>query len=100
MATAKSILNESRDIERAVALTAYDQIGVDDLPEKVRDYRPSQILLISDHPSDLLSMEEVERRYILRVLDVVSGNKSLAAQILGFDRRTLYRKLERFGMAI
>jgi two-component system response regulator AtoC len=87
-------------IERAVALTAYDQIGVDDLPEKVRDYRPSQVLLISDHPSDLLSMEEVERRYILRVLDVVSGNKSLAAQILGFDRRTLYRKLERFGMAI
>jgi two-component system response regulator AtoC len=86
-------------IERAVALTAYDQIGVDDLPEKVRDYRPSQVLLISDHPSDLLSMEEVERRYILRVLDVVSGNKSLAAQILGFDRRTLYRKLERFGMA-
>ena len=45
-------------------------------------------------------MEEVERRYILRVLDVVSGNKSLAAQILGFDRRTLYRKLERYGMAI
>jgi two-component system response regulator AtoC len=87
-------------IERAVALTAYDQIGVDDLPEKVRDYRPSQVLLISDHPSDLLSMEEVERRYILRVLDVVSGNKSLAAQILGFDRRTLYRKLERYGMAI
>lgn len=85
-------------IERAVALTAYDQIGVDDLPEKVRDYRPSQILLTSDHPSDLLSMEEVERRYILRVLDVVSGNKSLAAQILGFDRRTLYRKLERYGV--
>ena len=41
-------------------------------------------------------MEEVERRYILRVLDAVQGNKTLAAQILGFDRRTLYRKLETY----
>jgi two-component system response regulator HydG len=87
-------------IERAVALTAYDQIGIDDLPERVRDHRPSQILLASDHPSELVTMEEIERRYILRVLDVVGGNKSLAAQILGFDRRTLYRKLERFGVTI
>lgn len=87
-------------IERAVALTAYDQIGIDDLPERVRDHRPSQILLASDHPSELVTMEEIERRYILRVLDVVGGNKSLAAQILGFDRRTLYRKLERYGVSV
>ena len=40
-------------------------------------------------------MEEIERRYILRVLEAVGGNKTLAAQVLGFDRRTLYRKLER-----
>jgi two-component system response regulator HydG len=40
-------------------------------------------------------MEEVERRHILMVLDAVGGNKTVAAQILGFDRRTLYRKLER-----
>lgn len=85
-------------IERAVALTAFSQIGVDDLPEKVRDYRPSQVLVQSDHPSELVSMDEIERRYILRVLEVVAGNKSLAAQILGFDRRTLYRKLERYGV--
>ena len=37
-----------------------------------------------------------ERRYLLRVLSLVGGNKSRAAQVLGFDRRTLYRKLERF----
>jgi two-component system response regulator AtoC len=42
-------------------------------------------------------MEEVERRYVLRVLETVGGNKSVAAQILGFDRKTLYRKLERYG---
>lgn len=87
-------------IERAVALTAYDQIGVDDLPERVRDHRPSAILVASDHPSELVSMDEIERRYILRVLDVVGGNKTLAAQILGFDRRTLYRKLERYGVTV
>jgi DNA-binding NtrC family response regulator len=47
-------------------------------------------------PSALLPMNEVERRYIVRVLAAVGGNKTLAAQLLGFDRRTLYRKLERF----
>jgi DNA-binding NtrC family response regulator len=47
-------------------------------------------------PLALLSMNEVERRYIVRVLAAVGGNKTLAAQLLGFDRRTLYRKLERF----
>ena len=41
-------------------------------------------------------MEEVERRYVLRVLESVGGNKTLAARILGFNRRTMYRKLERY----
>jgi DNA-binding NtrC family response regulator len=40
-------------------------------------------------------MQEVERRYIARVLETVGGNKTLAARILGFDRKTLYRKLGR-----
>ena len=84
-------------IERAVALTRYEQIAVEDLPEKIRDYRQSHVIVASDDASDLVSMEEVERRYILRVLQAVAGNKTLAAQILGFDRKTLYRKLERFG---
>ncbi len=41
-------------------------------------------------------MHEVERRYLLRVLETVGGNKTMAAQILGFDRRTMYRKLKRY----
>jgi two-component system response regulator HydG len=48
-------------------------------------------------PLELIPMEEVERRYILRVLKQVHGNKTLAAEALGLDRRTLYRKLERYG---
>jgi DNA-binding NtrC family response regulator len=44
---------------------------------------------------DLVPADEVERRYVLHVLAAVKGNKSRAARILGFDRRTLYRKLEK-----
>jgi len=84
-------------IERAVALTQYEQIAVEDLPERIRDYRGTQVVFASDDPTELLPMEEVERRYVLRVLNAVGGNKSLAAQVLGFDRKTLYRKLERCG---
>ncbi len=82
-------------IERAVALAQFDQVGVDDLPERVREFKSSRIAIESSDPTELLPMEEVERRYILRVLEAVGGNKTLAAQVLGFDRRTLYRKLER-----
>jgi two-component system response regulator HydG len=82
-------------IERAVALAQYDHVGLDDLPERVREFKSSRITIESNDPAELLPMEEVERRYILRVLEAVGGNKTLAAQVLGFDRRTLYRKLER-----
>src|SRR6516164_9521260 len=82
-------------IERAVALAQFDQIGVDDLPEKIKDHQAARIAVESNDPAELLPMDEVERRYILKVLEAVGGNKTLAAQVLGFDRRTLYRKLER-----
>ncbi len=84
-------------IERAVALTSYDQIGLDDLPEKVRNHRLPAADLIHPEASELVSLEEIERRYILHVLDVLAGNKALASQVLGLDRRTLYRKLDRYS---
>jgi two-component system, NtrC family, response regulator AtoC len=86
-------------IERAVALARFDKLAVDDLPEKIRDFQSSKIIVETQDPAELLPMDEVERRYILRVLEAVGGNKTLAAQVLGFDRRTLYRKLERYGAA-
>ena len=46
-----------------------------------------------------LSLEEVERRHVLRVLDAVQYNKTEAARILGLDRTTLYRKLNRYAQA-
>ncbi|HXG63855.1 MAG TPA: sigma-54 dependent transcriptional regulator [Blastocatellia bacterium] len=44
------------------------------------------------------TLDEVERRHILRILEETGGNHARAAQILGIDRRTLYRKLERYGV--
>jgi two-component system response regulator HydG len=82
-------------IERAVALTRFEQIVVDDLPEKIRDYRRSHVIVASDDPSELVPLEEVERRYLARVMEVVSGNKTAAARILGVDRKRLYRMLAR-----
>ncbi|MES1172785.1 MAG: sigma-54 dependent transcriptional regulator [Myxococcales bacterium] len=84
-------------MERAVALTRNESIGVADLPEKIRTYRTSHVLVAATDPTELVPMEEVEKRYILRVLEAVGGNKTLAAQVLGLDRKTLYRKLDRYG---
>ena len=83
-------------IERAVALARFERIVVDDLPEKVRAYRPSRVLLAGDDPAEVLPLEEVERRYIVWAVDALGGNKTLAAQRLGLDRKTLYRKLGRY----
>ena len=85
-------------IERAVALTRHEELMIEDLPEKVRTPKASASLVVSDDPSDLVTMDEVERRYILRVLESTSGNKRAAAKILGFDRKTLYRKMQRYGV--
>ncbi|MDJ0765831.1 MAG: sigma-54 dependent transcriptional regulator [Myxococcota bacterium] len=85
-------------IEHAVALTTRDQLTVEDLPERIRKHKSTYVLVASERSDDLVSMEEVERRYIQRVLSSVNGNKTIAARILGFDRKTLYRKLERYNL--
>jgi len=82
-------------MERAVALARFDEITVEDLPEKVRRHRPTEFPTLSANPLELPSMEEVEERHIRRVLAAVAGNKTLAAKVLKLDRRTLYRKLKK-----
>jgi two-component system response regulator AtoC len=86
-------------IERAVAFTRFDELTVDDLPEKIRDYRPTNVGIPGLGPDEVLTMDEVERRYITRMLKQLDGNKTMAAELLGLNRRTLYRKLERWGAA-
>jgi two-component system response regulator HydG len=84
-------------VERAVALAHFDQIIVDDLPEKIRDYTSRHIIVAGEDPSELVPLEEVERRYILSVLRAAGGNRALAARILGVDRKTLYRRIAEYG---
>jgi len=50
--------------------------------------------------ADLVSMDELERRYLLHVLEATGGNRTRAAEILDIDRRTLYRMAERFGIKL
>jgi len=81
-------------LERAVALTRYDKITVEDLPEKIRNFKGSVVFIGGLDPNELVSMDEIERRYITHVLNAVNGNQTQAARILGLDRKTLYRKFK------
>ena len=85
-------------VERALALTRHDKLTLEDLPEKIRDYRSSQVIIGGEDPGELVPLEEVERRYILHVLECVGENRTLAARTLGLDRKTLYRKLRHYGV--
>jgi two-component system response regulator HydG len=58
------------------------------------------VLIASDDPTELVPLEEAERRYILRVVEAVGSNKTLAARTLGITRKTLYRKLEQYGAPV
>jgi DNA-binding NtrC family response regulator len=66
------------------------------LPDRVRE-APKPRLVAEDAPSNP-TMEVVERAYIQWVLQAEGGNKTRAAEILGIDPSTLYRKLARYGL--
>jgi len=46
------------------------------------------------------TLDELEKRYMLHVLEAAGGSRTRAAEVLGIDRRTLYRMAERFGIAL
>ncbi len=82
-------------IERGLALCEGTLIGEDDLPNHVRERRASDFLAAA--VARKMSLAELEREYIERVLEDEGGNKTRAAQRLGLDRKTLYRKLEEYA---
>jgi two-component system, NtrC family, response regulator AtoC len=87
-------------IERAVSLTHGPLILPDDLPDPVRQ-APARWLepaALPGHDGELVTLDELERRYLIRVLKESGHNKVRAAKILGIDRRTLYRMAERFSL--
>jgi two-component system response regulator HydG len=86
-------------VERMVAVARYDETTVDDLPAKIREYRPDALTMMSDDPNDLPSMATVEERYIRKVLAATGGNRSMAAKILKLDRPSLDQKLAELDLS-
>ncbi len=84
-------------VERAVALAETASIRVDDLPAAVRERRDAEQDPLARALARDMSLDELEREYIQRVLPAEGGNKTRAAQRLGLDRKTLYRKLEEYA---
>jgi DNA-binding NtrC family response regulator len=79
-------------IERLLILSPGPTIGVDDLPENLRYRKPPAAMTDERY----LSLAEVERRHILRVLETTGGNLTTAAKRLGVDRNTLHRKMQQW----
>jgi DNA-binding NtrC family response regulator len=82
-------------IERALVLGTGSVIGVEDLPDSLKDRRaPGSSSVASSRLSD------VEREHIVRTIRAVAGNKAAAARALGLNRKTLYRKLTQHRIAV
>jgi two-component system response regulator AtoC len=79
-------------MERAVILSIHPIILPEDLPGKMFEEMKGTEFLLPEKP---LSLREVEKRYVLKVLEETQGNKRKASEILGIDRTTLYRILEK-----
>jgi transcriptional regulator with PAS, ATPase and Fis domain len=79
-------------IERAVTLSRSEQIVPDDLPSTIQGARGDRRVL-DDAAERTLPLDEVEKEYIIKILEKTGGNKYQAAHMLGIDRKTLYRKL-------
>ncbi len=84
-------------IERAIILQDGPVILAEDLPPKIRGLADSErernVVEVSN-----VTLEELERRYMAKVLEEVGWRKKVAADILGIDASTLYRKIHRYGL--
>jgi NtrC-family two-component system response regulator AlgB len=85
-------LRELRNvIERAVILTNAEKIDVNDFPDTLRGSQPTGAMI-----GNRVSLEELEREHIMRIIEIASSMDE-AAQILGIDPATLYRKRKRYA---
>ena len=87
-------------IEYAVLHARGHAIVPEDLPEKLQT---AQVRAAARSPlsalfEDLPALDELERRYLLYILEVTGGNRTRAAEVLGIDRRTLYRMIDRYSI--
>ena len=82
-------------IERAVAFSPGSTLMPESLPDRIRA-TGSAASLVARASEKTLTVREIEREYILEILVRTKGNKKRAAEILGLDRKTLYRKLDEY----
>jgi DNA-binding NtrC family response regulator len=91
-------------VERAALHARGNEVATNDLPSKIQSAelgaRANQRSPLAALYSDLVSLDELERRYLIHVLEAVGGNRTRAAEVLRIDRRTLYRMAERFGIKL
>jgi DNA-binding NtrC family response regulator len=81
-------------VEHALTMGSGDILTMDDLPSSVTSPERD---IVEEATLDNVSLAEVERRYIVKILEKMSGHQIKTAQILGIDRRTLYRRLRQYG---
>lgn len=84
-------------VERAVILGEGPQIGVSDLPDRVVSGEVDRKSLVIDAPE--MTLEELERTYILKVLEYTNWQKKRASEVLGINASTLYRKLQSYALS-
>ncbi len=81
-------------ISKAVIFESGSRLTPDTLPERMR--WPSNESPMSGE--DLMTLEEVSRAYIIKVLEMTGGNKAKASEILGINRTSLWRMIQRLGI--
>ncbi|MDK9705783.1 MAG: sigma-54 dependent transcriptional regulator [Desulforhopalus sp.] len=82
-------------MEHGVAMTLFEKIVPEDLPQKIQDHTGRTLFWETAAPPELISLEEMIQRYIAYILKTTKGNQSLAAEVLRIDRKTLYRRLQK-----
>ena len=83
-------------LERATILDESGTIGPDGLPDVIRFGESHRGSLVIDSPT--LTLEELEKEYILKVLNYTRWQKKKASEVLGINASTLYRKLIAYGV--
>ncbi|MCI0329441.1 MAG: sigma-54 dependent transcriptional regulator [candidate division Zixibacteria bacterium] len=85
--------------EQLTVFRRSDEVGISELPEKIRNYRPQKSGLYFDPPEEGLDLEELEKELIRFALDKFGGNQTKAARYLGISRPTLIYRLEKYGLS-
>jgi two-component system response regulator AtoC len=89
-------------IEYALAIGMEETLGIADLPIEIANHEPSDLhdfrSVLQAYMNDTVPLAEIEKRYILSVLQQFGGNQVRAAAALGIDRSKLYRRLRQYGV--